>query len=164
MKSLTFVPLSFTCDQLHLLFPARRYSFTKGEFQRHITTCRRNTDISLHLLVQCTAEVCAIKWRNAHFVRYPFQGLSFTRHDQQLSIGCTFHSKSMRHIPILLQVSDMEVHFITHPDPFDVVRGKVRADGRDINMHLISFPYDLSFFLSFSSIWMVVVLDLENLH
>ena len=70
----------------------------------------------------------------------------------------------MWNVPILLQVCNVEINFITHVHAFNIIRRKMRADRRHINMHFISFAHDLGFLLAHSAVWVFIFVNLECLH
>src|SRR5262245_16944611 len=80
---------------------------TEAEFYRHVRIRRRDTQISLHLLMQRRAEISAIEGSDADAVRDELQGCRLAGHDEQLRTR-SLDGESMGNIPVLLEICHME--------------------------------------------------------
>src|SRR5690606_8451295 len=86
--------------------------FIKSPFQRDIGSLWRHSDITRHFLMECRAEVGAIEGKYANLLRFPKKRSGLPWHDKQFRIRCSLDRKPMRHIPVLLHVSHVEVHLV----------------------------------------------------
>src|SRR5574344_751581 len=96
--------------------------------------------------MQSATEVGAIEWNNTNAVWNPLQCACFTRHYENLSIGIALYSKSVRNIPFLLQIGNMEINLIANLYTFDVVWNKSRTYSAKININTLSITFNTSFF------------------
>src|SRR5262245_8739776 len=109
---------------------------------------RRHPDVTLHLLVQRRAEVGAVEGEDAGPFGQPQDRARLAGHHEQLGVVCAGYRKAMRHVPVLLQVGDVEVHRVAYLDALDVVGHEVAADGRHVHMDDLALPDDLGLLLA----------------
>ena len=48
----------------------------------------------------------------------------------------------MGHVPVLLHIGHMKVHFIPHFYPFYIIRSEVTSHGRHVNMDFVTFTFN----------------------
>src|SRR5688500_5240459 len=70
----------------------------------------------------------------------------------------------MWYIPILFQVSGVEINFIAYFNTFNIIRCQVRTDKRQVNMHFVAFAENFSFTFSLGYVRVLIIFDFEEFN